>query len=633
MRGFLAVLQREIVERRLLAAAALSLALIPLVLPLLPGARGNPSELRIASATILALLLSGALALILGGSIIARDVAERRIGFYFARPLSGTALWAGKLAAAVVLVLGTGAVVLLPTALVEGWLDVDGWSGRDLASAGLVLSLGALSLLLLLLLAHGVMTVVRSRSPWLFLDVAGLCVVGLLVWDSLERFQRFALFGSIEVDAWIYGGLATAAVLGLSTGSALQVCGGRTDPRRGHRLFSLALWGCLGTAALLFQGSIRWLGLAEPEDLEELQPLATSPSGSWIAFTGGDELRGNLPFAFLFDAGSGRFVRINDPLAHRIHVSSYPLFSADGRRAVWLEPERRDGSFALLHLDLRDPKARPAATTVSLSRYPSAFALSPDGARVATVTGRGLVVQSLPEGSLLASVRLPWTLEWWDHLQFAGPGRVRLYRVDEEVGGQRIAILEMAVPGGRLSEIGEIADADLADARVSPDGERLLLQTGRRVGLYDGRTGDLIAGDDAGNWSDAFFLGDGRITVVELGKGWREIRILSPGLAAERRFHFRGVQSLRVGGQPAPDRLVVAVAKERTTGDRVWQSRLLDLDTGAIRDLGTGLEPFAGPLAGSEAAASRLFRRGDRLVLLDLDTGTEMTVLRWGSHF
>jgi len=37
MRGFLAVFERELVERRLLAAAALLLGLVPLVTPLLPG--------------------------------------------------------------------------------------------------------------------------------------------------------------------------------------------------------------------------------------------------------------------------------------------------------------------------------------------------------------------------------------------------------------------------------------------------------------------------------------------------------------------------------------------------------------------------------------------------------------------
>lgn len=627
MRGFLAVLQREIVERRLLAAAALGLALFPLALPLLPGARGNPSDLRIASAVVLALLLSGALALILGGSIIARDVAERRIGFYFARPLSGSALWAGKLVAAFVLALGTGTVVLLPTALVEGALDFRGWSDRNLVSAGTALSFWVVSLLLLLLLAHGVMTVVRSRSPWLFLDVAALCAVGLLVWDSL---QRFALIGSVETYPWVPAGLVAAAVLGLLTGSAVQVCGGRTDPRRGHRLFSLTLWACLGAAALLSQGYVQWLGSAEPGDLDGLEPLGASPSGSWIAFTGHDELRVDLSFAFLFDVGSGRFVRLNDPKAHRFLATNAPTFSADGRWAVWLEPERRGGPFDLLRLDLRDPKAGPAATAVSMSRYPSALALSADGVRIATVTGRDLVIQSLPEGSLLASVRLPWRLGWGDHLQFAGPGRVRLYRMDQEVEGQRIAILEMAVPGGRLSEVGEIANPGLSVASVSPDGERLLLETGRRVRFFDGRTGDLIAEDDGGN--EAFSLRDGRIAVVRLGKGWRELRILSPGLAEERRFHFRGARALRVAGQPAPNRLVVAFDESRTTGGLVRQSRLLDLTTGAVRDLGAGLEPFAGPQTGP-GAASKLFRRGNRLVLLDLDRGTEKTVLRWGSHF
>jgi hypothetical protein len=180
MRGFLAVFEREIVERRLLLVAALVLGLVPLLAPLLPGMPpARPAELRSGTALGIALVLTLALALLLGGSVIVRDLAERRLGFYFARPLSGTAIWAGKLAAAAALTVGAGLLVLLPATLVGGPPDPSGYWGT---SSGVFQSGFSLAviwfgvLLLTLTAAHAVSVMVRSRSPWLLLDLAALGV-------------------------------------------------------------------------------------------------------------------------------------------------------------------------------------------------------------------------------------------------------------------------------------------------------------------------------------------------------------------------------------------------------------------------------------------------------------------------
>ena len=61
-----------------------------------------------------------ALAIGLGASVIGEDLAERRLGFYFSRPLSGWAIWASKNLAAILITLGTGLVFVLPVALLSG---------------------------------------------------------------------------------------------------------------------------------------------------------------------------------------------------------------------------------------------------------------------------------------------------------------------------------------------------------------------------------------------------------------------------------------------------------------------------------------------------------------------------------
>src|SRR4029077_12545575 len=125
MRGFAAVFEREFYERRLLWVVALVLSLVPVVLPLMPGllpGGASVEDLRSGLAFGLAALLAALLALFLGTSMIASDLAERRLRFYFARPLTGWTLWAGKLTACLTLVLGAGLLVLIPAALlgIEG---------------------------------------------------------------------------------------------------------------------------------------------------------------------------------------------------------------------------------------------------------------------------------------------------------------------------------------------------------------------------------------------------------------------------------------------------------------------------------------------------------------------------------
>ena len=95
LQGLWAVLCREIAERRLLLLAAALVGLVPLAVPFLPGvAAPDPGEIRTGTALALCLVVTAVLALTLGATVIAGDLSERRLGFYFSRPLAGWAIWA-----------------------------------------------------------------------------------------------------------------------------------------------------------------------------------------------------------------------------------------------------------------------------------------------------------------------------------------------------------------------------------------------------------------------------------------------------------------------------------------------------------------------------------------------------------
>src|SRR5688572_31008663 len=94
MNAALAIARREVRERRSLLAAALILGLLPVALKrLLPVPADDIGELL---SILLYLAFPTAVALAVGASIVGRDVVERRLGFYFSRPLSAGALWGGK---------------------------------------------------------------------------------------------------------------------------------------------------------------------------------------------------------------------------------------------------------------------------------------------------------------------------------------------------------------------------------------------------------------------------------------------------------------------------------------------------------------------------------------------------------
>lgn len=629
MRAFLAVLGREIAERRLLLAGAVFAGLFPLAAPWLAGSGGqSPADLRGGTALGLAVIASSLLALILGATVIAGDLSERRLGFYFARPLPGWTIWAGKMSGAALLSLGAGVLILLPALLAGGRIDVTGLLGFSGFAAGAALVAGVL---LLLLASHAVSVMVRSRSVWLAADLMALALVVIAVWACGRMLWEE---GALNAVKWGQLGFTISALVALAIAGLVQVVRGRTDLRQGHRLLSLTLWVLMGSAALGHAAYAAWVLRVAPEDLVSIQGIMAAPSGRWVVVKGLARGRSGYAPAFLLDAESGRYLRL--PSLGESYWGHLPLvFDREGGRAVQLELIG-EGHYRLLVVDLRSPEPGLRRTDLIYSSEPR-VALSPDGRRVAAAADGRLTVEDLDTGRLLAAVAMEATGSA-DRLRFFGPDRLRIFRslqVDEPGMPEvwRFTTLDLDVPSGRLVPVSRIElPGTRGHGSVSPDGRRAVLRqpAAKKSVLADLETGRLVPLSDSDDPTS--FLEDGRMFATQRAGDWSFLSVMTPDGAQRLRIPLPGYR-LRIGGLLAPDLFVVATGPRGVPpdGGATWTSWIVDLRTGRLRQIAPGIVPASGfPLLA--ASSARLFLRGDdELLLLDPGTGRLRTVLRVGS--
>ncbi len=640
MRPFLALLGREVAERRLLLLGAVFAGLFPVMTPWFPGTAGqNPADLRGGTALGLAFITSSLLALVLGATVIAQDLGERRLGFYFARPLPGWAVWAAKMSGAALLSLGAGALVLLPALMAGARIDASGYwgfsvfrQGAGLTSAPVVVLMG-LGALLLLVAAHAVSVMVRARSPWLALDLAGLILVAATLWSCSRLLWRE---GAAEVLDRGGLGFAAASAVALSIAGLVQVVRGRTDLRRGHRLLSLTLWALMGAATAGYAAYARWAVAVVPQDLTRLYGVMPAPAGRWVAIRGLARGRGEYWPLFLLDVDSGRFVKLPSP--GMVYRWTFPLFSRDGRHAVWMEGAG-GGNYELLTVDLRSPK--PALHRTGLIYpYDHRVDLSPDGSRLAVLSRGRLTVDDLVRRRMLAAVAMPEV----DLMLFLDPGRVRLFQsshIDEPGMPEvwRFTILDLDVARRRIVPISRIElPGKQGRWQVSPDGRRALL---RRFGKREALLADLDHGRtipvpaDPGGLS---YLEDGRILRMRRQGKRQSLSVLTPDGVERLRVDLPGAR-LQIGSILKPDLLAIATTERGSLQEaETWTSWLVDLRTGRLRQVGPGMVPVGLPWdsrwLGDEVRERKslsLFLRGRELLSLDPATGRLRTVLKLAS--
>lgn len=598
MSAFWQVATREFAARKMVLWTGVAIALLALAAPILPWDRGqNPADVRALVTVFFGVALAAGSALLVGASLIGADLFERRIAFYFSRPISPAALWWGKVAGGFAVVLLSVSVSMLPNLLPGRSSLLTAWGPEFAADAAKI----ALFLFFLFVLAAALSVAFRSHSVWLAVDAAVVVVTLALTWFTFRRLAFFGAGGSAIAGLWIVAG---ALFAGLLAGGWVLVASGRTELPRAHRALSLTVWSVVLSATLVFSGWSLWATTFRPSDLRKVWPVATA-DGRWILQSGHVDGRGEDFYgAVLLEASTGRFHRLS-------WRSGWTLTcSADGRRAVWLELETIGmDSEMLVSLDLTVPGARPSATPIVLSHSNQfhSLALSPDGSRVALLVGGTLSVSDLASGSILASVRVPEGLRnnqlLFDSAEqiISFPSAIRGGRRASYALGGPSEVYRLDVARKKLESLGTVeAPAEgTAFLRRSPDGRRFVLaeRNGGAV-LLDGESIQPIVrllpdGHKPHIGNHVVFLADGRIGLSHRSEGETMLSVFSTNGDLLQKVLLGKGESAQLNGELAPGTIAVSLGPTSPEGTSRSAGRLVavDLSSGSVSEIGRGLSP------------------------------------------
>lgn len=648
MRGMLAVAAREVRERRVILLAAPAFGLLPVILPRLDVIARLTRDPGLALHLTGALLVSlpTALALGLGASALGRDVGERRLGFYFSRPLAGIEIWAGKILAVLAMLAISVLLLPLPVLLLgDRGVVVDGLTRLFLGREGPPRWALPLWLAFVTSVSAAVSVALRARSGLLVFDIAGAALVsGTIGWAMRTLIMEGAGPGISPSQPPVAMAVVTLILL---AATAAQVTLGRSDARRGHAALSSVAWSGLGLGALAFFLYTQWLLGVQPRDLSSAWISTPSLGESYVVT--GRSTRGEFMPTFLLDA-SGRSVQ-------RLSGFGTRLWARDGSRLFWLDANDLELRTAWLSGTEAGISRTPLRLTAERQRYLWLQDVSPDGRRVLAATGDVVLVLDPQSGAELGSA----PLSGWKRGVLTAPDRARLLVTKNAPRSDDIRIAEVDFAQGRAVDLGRLDLGKPTNAgliAVSPGFDRVLVDYDWTVGgPHPGLTlhavdGRRIATIPVRASRDFTFLSDGRIAVADRGNRFAagdsgdpsglRIRVLAPDgtLRREASLQLSGPLarqgSLRLNGEPSSGQLSVCLESRSPGRPDELQALFVDTESLELRRREPGLSAAPGSFRQSHfgrvpapgSIQTRLFTSADKdIVWFDPATGEKRLLI------
>jgi hypothetical protein len=576
MNHTLAIARREIAEKRFALAAPAASALIILLLPLMPHVRpGQWREIYIVGSTVIAITFTAGIALILGASIVGRELSDRRLSFYFAKPVAAPAIWIGKLIASLLLLAATCAIASIPGMIAGRAAFTRTFSGpREIVVPVLV------AVVILFFAAHVFSTIARSRSSWAFLDLAAFALAGFACWWLAQPLLSHGATDMTLLVGKVLGWLLLVAAI---AAGAWQLSMGRTDRLQSHRALSQFLWPATAVAIAICAGIVAWVVAARPDDLTGDFQVRGASQSPYVFVSGKAAHRLDYHPAFLMNMQDGAFERVDEFMLRG-------AISPDGRKVLVAHSVDRSGKGQIVVRDLAmDGHEEQTDLVIDLRAWP--IGMSADGSRLLYGSNETIAFYDFVQKKSLGSMRVPA-----GRLQgawFVSPEVVRLYIVNPPNDSRAVAALrtldiyEYDIRTRSYAKTGTFqkTDANLLFS-ANADGSRLFVRNSDGgVVMIDGRTGaGMMSFPDLRNIA---MMQDGHL--VGIG---RTIRIMNAAGAVEREIAVDG--ELWTTRPIAADKFLITTR----TRTKTWQVSLADVTSGAIVRSEQGLQPVYGDWSG-----------------------------------
>lgn len=665
MRAALAVFRDELAARRAFLLLALGIRLSPFaIVALFHPHNASPTDVRGATAAVLAGALGALLAIGFGSSLFGPDLASGRLRYWLTRPVSPTSLWVGKNAAALASILACVGLALLPSAL-TGDLDGDAlervFISRLPAIPGLYLPTSLFGLALTFVASQALGLLKKARSRWVVLDLVGLIAIGSAIASTASRlFEAGAV--AVHLASGVLFGLALLISLGVASLVALR--SGRTDLSHTHRAFSLTLWGLLALATSAL-GASAWTALhPRPERLELDATLAVVPAEApWFALSGrldeGSELHGL--FACEESAGGCRLLRFD--LDSRGTGAGPPFAAANGRALTWLGPSGYD-----LNRFVAEPSRsqEPAPVALRVDRLPwAAPAFAPDGESFVVLDADRLVLVRTRDGSVLKTIPLPGVGALGfpaAEIRFVDASSIlvaRSYSRSRSAGSASrfVGVARVDVERGRIDEVGRVESPPFNEntlanfaLSLSPQGRFLAVRRWRRdwhandaeaTAIFRVEPGmpHVLAAALATSTSLPTWLPDERTIWTSRSHQLLALHWMEPTSGEVHGVDLPGVAHLI----PVAARGSILVASVTAVSDpprplgwwddfdlpasrlspREWRAVAIDLATGETRTVGEGLRAIPAAYSSAPLGTRPLFVDAEgRVVELDPEKGS-----------
>lgn len=580
MKAILMVAKRELAERKLIFIVALGLGWVPVFAGWLP--LPFASSVRNAQPALgwfLASCLAGLGGIFYGATAFPQQLRERRLGFYFARPIGGGALWWGKNLAGLVMVGITALLAMAPSWLIAP-SPIHPWAIIFLF--GLPISLIAVTQYLATSLA--------SHSLLILIDLAGCVITAGAVSGCFSFYQRH---GAATVGGYILSLLAVFALLALLAAHGCGMTAGRIFPQRVHSRQALVLWSlvlALGLAAASFTA---WAFSGGPADLTGCLSVSPHHRTPWIIMKGTQDLRPGILRLFLVNTQTLRTISFPNP-------ATQVLLSADGSRAVWADRDGKGEKAAesVFYFNLKDTSAVPVETRIVLTDSESQWVLSPNGSKMAVLEEDLCLIYEIESSRLLKAIRMPFKKP--HDPVFLADDRLRVFVPQGEGKKARVDIFRLDILDGSLSRTGSLPNLDYVTSCATEKEDSCVtiwvsaVDSDRqsRWELHDNWTGAWIADLARARYSSRFFsplLPDSRIALISEEGGDIWLRTFShAGKPLETTRLNQEIANWR--GMLDSGRLITVHVSGRGHSN-VVSTQLVDPATGSVEKLPEGYQP------------------------------------------